>query len=65
MLEVDMKKDLMDVLACPVCKGSLQLTGKVEQGDDVIEGMLTCPTCREDYPIHDSIPNLLPRELRS
>jgi uncharacterized protein YbaR (Trm112 family) len=60
-----MKKDLMEVLACPVCKGSLQLKTELERGDDVIEGTLTCPACKEDFPIHDSIPNLLPPEFRS
>ena len=60
-----MKKDLMDILACPVCKGTLELTVGSEDGDDVITGSLACAQCNESYPIEESIPNLLPPELRS
>lgn len=60
-----MKKDLMDILACPVCKGSLELKVEEERDDDVVTGALVCPACNEEYPIQDSIPNLLPPELRS
>ena len=59
-----MRKDMMDILACPVCKGPLTLTVEKEEGDEVIEGALQCARCNETYPIHDSIPNLLPPDLR-
>ena len=59
-----MKKDLMDILACPVCKGDLGLRSEEEEGDDVIVGSLECVACSESYPIKGSIPNLLPPELR-
>lgn len=59
-----MKKDLMDILACPMCKGNLDLTVDKEGADEVIEGNLYCARCDERYPINDSIPNLLPPELR-
>ncbi len=60
-----MKKDLMDILACPMCKGDLQLTITEEKGNDVVAGTLRCNACRLDYPIQDAIPNLLPPDLRS
>ena len=60
-----MRKDLMDILACPVCKGSLELKVDEEEGDDVIKGTLLCAACNESYPIEDSIPNLLPPQLRT
>ena len=60
-----MKKDLMDILACPVCKGSLDLRVDEEQDDDVVAGALLCAECNESYPIEESIPNLLPPELRT
>lgn len=60
-----MKKDLMDILACPVCKGSLELRVDEEQDDDIIAGALLCAKCNESYPIEESIPNLLPPELRA
>ena len=59
-----MKKDLMEILACPVCKGELELHSEAEEGDDVVTGSLTCAACNETYPIEDSIPNLLPPDLR-
>ena len=60
-----MKKDLMDILACPVCKGELALTVTEEDEDEVVTGSLFCARCNETYPIEEYIPNLLPPELRS
>lgn len=59
-----MRKDMMDILVCPVCKGTLTLTTEKEDTDEVIEGSLFCAACNETYPITDSIPNLLPPDLR-
>jgi uncharacterized protein YbaR (Trm112 family) len=60
----DLKKDLMDILACPVCKSELELKVETEEGDEVIQGSLICHKCDEIYPIDDAIPNLLPPEMR-
>ena len=59
-----MRKDMMDILACPVCKGPLTLSVTSEEGDEVISGSLHCARCNETYPIEDTIPNLLPPDLR-
>ncbi len=59
-----MRKDLMDILACPMCKSELQLTVDQEEGDEVLKGVLYCAKCDEPYPIDDGIPNLLPPDLR-
>ena len=59
-----MKKDLIDILACPVCKGPLQLNIADENETEVITGSLYCEKCDESYPIQDTIPNLLPPHLR-
>ncbi|HEX9976026.1 MAG TPA: methytransferase partner Trm112 [Dehalococcoidales bacterium] len=59
-----MKRDLMDILACPVCKGELQLTVEEENEKEIVTGFLYCPKCRERYPIVDTIPNLLPPDQR-
>ena len=55
-----MKRELMDILACPACKGSLELKAEAEEGGEVITGTLHCPKCNADYPITDGIPSLLP-----
>jgi len=59
-----MKKDLMDILACPVCKGELELSVEKENKQEVVTGSLYCPRCDVRYPIVDTIPNLLPPDQR-
>lgn len=59
-----MKKELMDILACPVCKGELGLSVQEEKEQEIITGSLHCPKCDVHYPIVDSIPNLLPPDQR-
>ena len=57
-----MKKELTEILACPVCKGDLSLSVEAEEGGEVIKGTLRCNQCDVNYPIEDGIPNLLPPE---
>jgi uncharacterized protein YbaR (Trm112 family) len=45
-------KDLLDILACPVCKKPVELR------DDG----LVCGSCRKAYPIRDGIPIMLIEE---
>lgn len=45
------KKELLDILACPKCKGDLRLN-KAENG-------LICDACRLLYHIKDDIPVML------
>ena len=59
-----MKKELMDILACPVCKGHLELNIEEEDEREVVTGSLYCAQCGEHYPIKEAIPNLLPPKLR-
>jgi uncharacterized protein len=44
-------KDLLDIIACPKCKGDLVLTEK--------EDGLICNKCKLLYPIRDGIPVML------
>ena len=55
-----MKKQLMEILVCPVCKGELKLTVKEQRGEEIVVGSLYCGKCSHAYPIEDAIPNLLP-----
>ena len=59
-----MKPELMEILACPVCKGGITLTVHSENEDEITEGSLRCDACEESYPISEGIPNLLPPEMR-
>jgi uncharacterized protein YbaR (Trm112 family) len=47
-------KELLAILACPKCKGEIQLT---EKGDG-----LRCSACKLMYPIKDDIPVMLVEE---
>ena len=46
-----MDEELLDLLACPKCKGALTLTPE--------ESELRCDRCRLGYRIEDGIPILL------
>ena len=59
-----MKRSLLDILVCPLCKGELTLTVEEEDDKEIINGNLFCGQCEENYPIEDTIPNMLPPELR-
>jgi uncharacterized protein len=47
-------KELLDILACPKCKGDVQLN---QDGDGLV-----CSACRLVYPIKDDIPVMLIEE---
>lgn len=44
-------KTLLEILACPKCKGEISLTGKKDG--------LTCEKCGLIYPVRDDIPVML------
>jgi len=58
-----MRRDLMDILVCPVTKSALTLEVTREADGEVLEGTLRCAEGHR-YPIADGIPNLLPPDLR-
>jgi uncharacterized protein YbaR (Trm112 family) len=58
------RKRLMDILVCPVCKGELELNVGEKNEKEIVTGSLYCQRCDERYPIIDSIPNLLPPNQR-
>ena len=59
-----MRRKLMDILVCPMCKGDLNLKVTVERDNEIVEGTLTCKACNEIYPIEETIPKMLPPSLR-
>ena len=60
-----MKPELMEILVCPICRGDLKLDVTKKEGDEIVEGTLTCSNCGDVFPIEESIPNLLPPDLRA
>lgn len=53
---VALSKDLLDILACPKCKGDVRLTDA--------QDALVCGSCRLVYRIEDDIPIMLIDEAR-
>src|SRR5438034_204488 len=49
-------KELLEILACPQCKGEVTLT---PAGDGLV-----CTRCKLEYAIKDDIPNMLIDEAR-
>lgn len=56
-----MKKDIVDILCCPVCKSDFILKIEKEEKNEIIKGFLTCKKCNQVYKITDGIPDLLPK----
>ena len=54
MVRKSISKELLEILACPICKKDVELKG---------EG-LVCKGCGRRYRIVDGIPHMLPDELR-
>ena len=57
-----MKRSLLAILCCPVCKGDLELRAREEREGEILEGGLFCGRCVVEYPVSDGIPDLLPRK---
>jgi uncharacterized protein YbaR (Trm112 family) len=49
-----LSKELIDILACPQCKGEIEL---LPDGSGLL-----CRLCRLKYPIREEIPNMLIEE---
>src|SRR6185295_17692182 len=56
---VAMKPALLDILACPRCKESLDLRTDAGDGIEVHQGTLRCPMCRRNYRITGGIPRFV------
>ena len=52
MATKELNKELLEVLACPVCKGDLSYNKAKQE--------LNCRKCRKTYKIKEGIPVLLP-----
>ena len=51
-----MKKDLMNILVCPVCKANLDYRKA--------ESELVCKPCKLAFPVRDDIPVMLEDQAR-
>ena len=51
-----MNKDLLDILACPKCKGPVRLLAD--------QSAFVCDACRLSYAVVDDIPNFIIEEAK-
>ena len=52
------KKELLEILVCPQCKGKLEYKTDKEE-------VLICRHCKLAYPVKEDIPVMLPDEAKS
>jgi uncharacterized protein YbaR (Trm112 family)/ubiquinone/menaquinone biosynthesis C-methylase UbiE len=54
-----MRKKLLDVLACPRCRGELSLDEETTDDGEIVSGSLGCATCSIAFPIRAGIPRFV------
>jgi len=54
-----MKKELVDILCCPICKKDLELEITKEEKDEIVSGSFRCKKCNKVYEIREGIPDFL------
>lgn len=59
-----MHKRILDLIFCPKCKIDLKLDIFLQEEGRIKEGILTCLSCNEIYPIVDFIPRIIEGILR-
>jgi len=53
---MSLSNDLLEILACPKCKGPIRYLE--------LEDRIRCEACRLDYPVRDEIPVMLVDEAK-
>lgn len=59
-----MNKDKIKKMCCPFDQSDLALHIFREDGNDVLEGLFTCSSCKRYFPIITGIPIMVPDEFR-
>jgi uncharacterized protein YbaR (Trm112 family) len=55
-----MKPQLLEILACPACQGTLRLRDARERDQEIESGSLACDACGAVYPIAGYVPRFVP-----
>lgn len=53
-----MRESLLDYIACPVCGGDLEARFESWDGDEGMEGRLSCSECAAEYPVVRGVPRM-------
>jgi len=58
-----MNLEHLRLLACPACRGELRCTQSTQGPDNtLIDGILACTTCNQEFPVIGGVPRFVPRE---
>ena len=57
-----LKRFALEFLACPECRGSLELTAEAAESEEIISGRLTCRDCAKFFEIVEGVPRFVPRQ---
>lgn len=57
-----MREELLEILACPDCRGALSSTAIVERDGRIESGTLRCIPCARTFPIVRHIPRFVPAD---
>lgn len=57
-----MQRKLLEILACPKCKGELIISAPDGSAEEVVEGELSCRECGMVYPISNGIARFVPMD---
>jgi uncharacterized protein YbaR (Trm112 family) len=63
-----MKRILLNMLVCPAClpaERGLEVDTAAAEGDDIVEGTLSCPACGSIYPVRQGVACLDPAHLQA
>jgi SAM-dependent methyltransferase len=55
-----MKVSVLEWLQCPACGGALRCEASKQEGEEILEGRLTCSGCPQVYPIVRAVPRFVP-----
>ncbi len=58
-----MDRRILDILVCPICKGSLKVDNNPAQAD--VQAELICTRDRLAFPVKDDIPVMLVESART
>jgi len=56
------KPSLLELIVCPACHGALSLTARSRDGEEILEGALTCAECAARYAIRGGVPRFVETE---
>ena len=51
-----MKEKLLQYLACPSCAGAIILASEKREGEEIVDGQLSCGLCARSWPIVRGVP---------